>query len=179
VPLIVKPPAASSLPRGKRISPMVGHADLMPTILEIASLPKPEGMDGVSLAPLMKGESNSAHDTLLLHGGSCKEDGVWTCPEVAVTDERWKLLRRRRVRIDPSHNPLDYVCLAAPADKEQRRRRMGRAEYFNTLPLVELYDLESDPYETTDLSTQNPTQVERLGRILSDYLARNPRRWGG
>jgi len=179
VPLIVKPPADASLPRGSRIASMVGHIDLMPTILEVASLPSPPAMDGVSLLPLMRGDEQNAHEYLFLHGGACKEGGVWVCPELAVTDERWKLIRRRRVKISASQNQLDTTGLSAPANQNARREPMKRVGYFNTLPLLELYDLCADPYETTDVSSEHPAQVARLGEKLDCYILTNPLRWDG
>ena len=178
VPLIVKPPREAGLAPGTRVAPMVGHIDLMPTILEVADLPQPDGMDGVSLLPLMRGEASSVHEHLFLHGGACKQRGVWICPEVAVTDERWKLLRRHGVQIDPSQDPLDTTGLAAPPHPGQRRTPTSRVDFFNSLPDQELYDLSCDVHETTDVSAENPQQVERLGERLSAYLATNPRRWG-
>ena len=179
VPLIVKPPAEAQPRPGSRIAPMVGHIDLMPTILELASLPTPPGMDGVSLLPLVRGEVQRVHEYLFLHGGACKERGVWVCPELAVTDGRWKLIRRRRANIDPSQHRLDSACLSAPPDPKQRQEPMGRVDYFNTLPLQELYDLAADPCETTDLSSSCPSEAARLGEELDSYISANPRRWGG
>jgi len=178
VPLIAKPPAAAALAPGTRIKPMVGHIDLMPTILELASLDAPEGMDGTSLVPLMHGKADKVHDYLPLDGGMCKQDDVWICPEVAVTDERWKLLRRHQVHIDPSQPLRDYAGLSAPRKSEDRQRPLGRVESFNALPQQELYDVEADPDETVNVEAQHPEHVERLGRQLDAYLARNPRRWG-
>jgi len=178
VPLIVKPPRETDLPRRRRVAPMVGHVDLMPTILDAASLPCPAGMDGVSLVPLMRGELGKVHDFLFLHGGSCKQQGVWICPEVAVADGRWKLLRRHQVRIDPSQPRRDYQGLAAPPGRDRRAEPMGPVRHFNCLPQAELYDLAADPHETSDVSEENPGQLARLGAKLDAYLSANPRRWG-
>jgi len=178
VPLIVKPVVASGLRPGTRIKPMAGHIDLMPTILELAGLPTPEGMDGVSLLPLMRGETERAHDTLVIDGATGKQHGVWICPEVAVADERWKLLRRHRFDCSPDQPPRDIGGLAAPPDRTAKGDPMHRVKYFNALPSEELYDLKSDPCETTDVRAQHPDEVERLGAKLDAYIATNPRRWG-
>jgi len=179
VPLIIKPPRQSGFSPGTRLAPIVGHIDLMPTILDLASLPRQDNMDGVSLLPLMHGEVAKAHDCLFLHGGACKQRGVWICPEIAVTDERWKLIRRHRVTIDPAQPRGDTTGLAAPPGLGQRRSATGRVDYFNTLPLLELYDLASDPYETTDVHSAEPGQAARLGERLERYLKTNTRRWDG
>jgi len=178
VPLIIKPADAAGLPRGARIAPMVGHIDLMPTILEIAGLPAPEGMDGVNLLPLIRGETDHLHEHLFLHGGAGRQDGVWINPELAVTDGRWKLIRRHRVKADPTLGRLDTAGFSAPPDRKTNTDPLHCIVYFNSLPQEELYDLANDPHETTDLAARHPEQVARLGARLDAYIARNPRRWG-
>jgi choline-sulfatase len=56
VPLIL---AGAGLPQGKRVDIPVSHVDLVVTLLELARIPKPEGLRGDSLLPLITGESPS------------------------------------------------------------------------------------------------------------------------
>ncbi len=53
VPLIIAGPGGRGA--GRRVSRQVRLVDIVPTVLELAGLPVPEGLDGVSLAPLMDG----------------------------------------------------------------------------------------------------------------------------
>jgi arylsulfatase A-like enzyme len=54
VPLILKPPAASGLPRGRVVGRQVRAFDLMPTLLELAGLdPAAEAIEARSLVPLL------------------------------------------------------------------------------------------------------------------------------
>jgi len=55
VPLIFYTPSGD-LPRGKVIDRPVRLLDLMPTLLDYAGVPAPEGVHGVSLLPLIRGE---------------------------------------------------------------------------------------------------------------------------
>ena len=55
VPLIVKPPGGVA--GGRRVADPVGVVDLTPTLLELAGLPVRPGLDGRSLAPLLRGEA--------------------------------------------------------------------------------------------------------------------------
>jgi arylsulfatase A-like enzyme len=57
VPLLFYTPSGD-LPRGKVIDRPVRLLDLMPTLLDYAGLPLPEGAQGVSLLPLMRGEAD-------------------------------------------------------------------------------------------------------------------------
>lgn len=53
-PLIVRWPGV--IPAGRRLSEMVQHLDIAPTLLEAAGLPIPSGMEGKSLLPLLEGK---------------------------------------------------------------------------------------------------------------------------
>ena len=44
------------MPKGKRIDTPIENVDLYPTLLELADLPRPAGLDGKSLIPLMIGK---------------------------------------------------------------------------------------------------------------------------
>ena len=54
VPLIIKPPSSLGAAVGRHSQP-VSLLDVVPTVLEIASLPLPEGLDGRSLVPDLLG----------------------------------------------------------------------------------------------------------------------------
>ena len=43
---------------------------------------------------------------------------------------------------------------------------------LSKLPPFQLYDLESDPAETTNLAAKYPEIVQRLGRLLRSYIER-------
>ncbi len=60
IPLMARVPGCSA-PR--RSDAVCYNMDLMPTILELAGCEIPENLDARSLVPLLRGESNSAHDT--------------------------------------------------------------------------------------------------------------------
>jgi len=53
VPLIFWCPGR--FPSGRVVTEPVGIVDIVPTLLELAGLPVPEGLDGISLVPLMRG----------------------------------------------------------------------------------------------------------------------------
>jgi len=55
VPFILHLPG--HLPEGVVVDPVVRSVDLMPTVLEIAGLPCPAGLDGASLVPLITGRA--------------------------------------------------------------------------------------------------------------------------
>ncbi len=64
VPLIIRWP--DHLPRGHRISGIVQQVDIFPTILEAFHIGVPQGIDGKSLWPLVKGENIGTQSRLFL-----------------------------------------------------------------------------------------------------------------
>lgn len=66
VPLILKGPAGTDVQPGQQIDPVVELRDIMPTLLDCAGLPVPEGIDGQCLLPIIRGEQESVRPWL--HG---------------------------------------------------------------------------------------------------------------
>ncbi|MBS4176804.1 sulfatase [Lederbergia citrea] len=64
VPLIIRWP--NKIPEQKRISELVQHADILPTIFEALGIDIPSDLDGISLLPLIHGEKTSHHEQIYL-----------------------------------------------------------------------------------------------------------------
>jgi len=60
VPLVVRLPGGKGA--GRRVGSLVETVDLMPTLLEFMAVPVPEGVQGVSLMPVLRGEVNGVRD---------------------------------------------------------------------------------------------------------------------
>ena len=89
VPLLIRFPGAAAA--GTVIADPVSHVDLLPTVLDAAGLPLPDGLAGVSLLPLVAGGAAALDRAVysesfypLLHYG-------WA-PLRAVRGERYKLI---------------------------------------------------------------------------------------
>jgi len=63
-PLIIRWPGVIEAGRTES-ERLVSSMDLMPTLLDIAGAAVPEGLDGLSLAPLLRGASQPTHDYLV------------------------------------------------------------------------------------------------------------------
>jgi len=85
VPLIMRSP--SILPRGKRVSGIVTHEDLFPTVLEAVGV-RPPKVDGRSLLPLIRNESEARRFVI------CVENTRMT--KRAIRTRRWKLIETLR-----------------------------------------------------------------------------------
>jgi len=134
VPMIVRWPGRT--PAGKTDSTPWAFWDVLPTLAELAGVKPPAGIDGISVAPLLRGEGASK---LAKREFLYWETPVWenkagrfregVLPQ-AVRMGRWKALRAKP---------------GAP---------------------VALYDLQTDIGETRDVSSQHPAEVRRIEEYL-------------
>jgi len=89
VPFIVNPPAAMDVPRNIELPQTVGWEDVMPTFLEVAGAEIPATVEGRSILPLLRGETDGWRP--YYHG----EHSPCYHPENAnqfLTDGRWKYI---------------------------------------------------------------------------------------
>ncbi len=140
VPLCVRAPGL--VPAGTALDGTVQLADLFPTLLDLSAIAVPEGLDGTSLATLLKG------------GGSVPDR-----PAIQLTDH---LLVRRE-------NPRRAV---PGREGRWWAAREGALKLIRipTAPgafAEELYDLRADPGETRNLAAERAADLARLrGRLL-------------
>jgi uncharacterized sulfatase len=68
IPLLIRPPevaATAAAAAGRRIDTPVSHIDLLPTLLDIAGIARPEALQGESLLPLLAGVPCEHRDVLI------------------------------------------------------------------------------------------------------------------
>jgi arylsulfatase A-like enzyme len=84
-PDVLRVPLAIKMPRGKATSveTPVSHLDIAPTLLEVAGIEPAERLDGISLAPHLRGEAPKSDRELLF------ECGWHTGVNFACATERW------------------------------------------------------------------------------------------
>ncbi|MFM7056175.1 MAG: sulfatase [Planctomycetota bacterium] len=141
VPCLMKWPAA--IPAGSVCSEPAMTIDLLPTIAQLVGAPLPQlPIDGLSIVPLMSGESQkSPHEALYFYWG----------PELqAVRSEQWKL-----------HFPHAYRTL----DGKRGGQDGMPARYDNARIELSLFDLASDPGESRNVAADHPEVVQRLQNL--------------
>lgn len=69
-----------------RSSAMVALVDVLPTVLEILEIPPAEGINGRSLMPLIRGETTTHRDVMML------SESTWNAAR-GVRTEQWKFIR--------------------------------------------------------------------------------------
>ena len=102
VPCFIRWPAR--LEGGRDVDRLTAHFDLLPTLLDLCGLEKPEGvaLDGTSLAPLLTGRGDLAERTLVVHIQQREDPIRWK--SCAVMTERWRLVNGKElfdVEVDP------------------------------------------------------------------------------
>lgn len=112
VPLIF---AGPGVPAGERRDALVYLLDIFPTLCELTGVPIPDTVEGRSLLPCMRHETETVRDALLL----AYADSIR-----GVSDGRWKL--------------IDYACGATQlfdleADPAEMHDLAGQAEYADVV----------------------------------------------
>jgi len=135
VPCIVRWPG--KVPQGKVVSEIVATIDLLPTLAKLtgAKVPNDRIIDGKDIWPLMSAQqgAKSPHEFYtLLHGGGSVRSGQWKYYPTSG--------QQKRKRKD--------------AAKPKQQTRKG--------PAVQLYDLNADLSETTNVADKHPEVVKRL-----------------
>ena len=178
VPFVVKPAAELGLGPPARIPHLISPIDIVPSIFEMIGAEPPPTLDGASWLPLLRGEDLPIHDHLFSTGSIVVQKGLWRVAEVAVRTPRHKLIRRGQATFEEGLERPHCMGLGAPPFRSDKKRPLkDRFDYHNALPRLELYDLESDPYEVDNLADEQPATVARLNALLDEHIAANSRRW--
>jgi choline-sulfatase len=138
-----------NIPGGRSSAALVELIDLVPTVLESCGIERPSNLQGRSLVPLLRGETSSHRDFVIAEYTDNEEAMIRTT--------RWKLIystgnRERR----------DGYVLNEPVRG----------------PYAQLYDLENDPNELSNLAScsDKARLVGDLLQELADHLVRTARR---
>lgn len=175
VPLIIAWPDVVT--PDTRTDAMVSWVDLLPTLLEAAGGAAPEGIDGRSFLPVLRGE-RAGHRELIFttHSG----DGGWNIyPARSVCNQQWKYIRN----LHPEFAFTTHIDLPG---------NLGQRAYFSTWeaaatndpaaaaivrryharPAEELYDLTADPHEQHNLAgdPQHVAVLESLRQELERWI---------
>ncbi|CAN0578746.1 unnamed protein product, partial [Laminaria digitata] len=129
----------AAVPQGREIDTPVIGTDFYPTFAEIVGFDVPDEADGVSLVALMKGDTEI--ETRNLH---------WHFPAYLE-------------KAGPMTNPWRTTPAASI-----RRGAFKLIEFFEDGSL-ELYNLDTDRGETTNLAEEMPGKVEELHQMMKQW----------
>jgi arylsulfatase A len=129
-----------------------GFEDWLPTLLELAGVKDmtPKDIDGISFAPTLLGQTQPPRPFLYREfpasgGQQCVRIGDWKGIRQGMMPESGK-----------AKNKAKAQAAAAPNMH------------------VQLYNLRSDPHETTDVSAQNPEVVAQIEKLMREQHTPNP-----
>ncbi len=114
--------------------------DVLPTLLELAGLPRPDGLDGVSLAPLLRGRALHERPAF-----SEQRSAPGECTQLAGSPD----------------------CLLGRYAVQTRRYKLISSELP---PYERLVDLREDPEEAGDVAEREPAELARHRALLRAYL---------
>ena len=145
VPLVIKPPAEARVRYAER-DVMAGGIDVMPTILDYLGLPSPNPMQGISLRRFVETDARPPARSLI-------SEATLTRHNRSVVRDSRKYIANRL----PPTDLLDFGFLGV------------NLRAFYLFRSDEVFDLASDPSESTNLLHAQPEQAERLRSELIEY----------
>ena len=130
---------------GKVVDAPVSHLDVYPTLCELAGVEAPDWLQGASLMPLVRGETERLHEAIF---AETTYHAAYQ-PHRAVRTERWKYIRR----FDDYEHPVLANCDDSPSKDLLVAAGWGD----QIVPEEQLYDLVLDPAEGNNLAA-DPAQ---------------------
>jgi arylsulfatase A-like enzyme len=127
----------SKLKKGSSTDLIMDCSDLLPTFCELAGVPIPLGVSGVSLAPTLTGKGIQRTRNFLIH-----EAGN----QASIIQGQYKLIR-----------PRGDMKSSASSKKKKRKKE----------PVTMLFDLITDPAEQNNLVNARPQLVKELNALLT------------
>jgi arylsulfatase A-like enzyme len=130
---------------GRRVAEPLSNVALLPTLLDLSGLSKPGNLDGHSFASALRGEAFEPEPVFSIYHNSGSR---------SVRCGRWKLIRNF------SAEPYEAPSPVSIAGHGQAHAR----------PSMQLFDLEPDPSELTNLAERHPVKVTELSHLLAEWM---------
>jgi hypothetical protein len=126
------------IPAGKVVERMGSHIDILPSLLDMAGVEKPEGISGLSFAPAFFGKPCAEHEYIIM-------EKSWESPLTPM-----RALRTRKYKYIRNYCPGYPIRI--PPDWARKAGETAEKFYNTSVPYEQLYDLEKDPTEHTNLA---------------------------
>lgn len=181
VPLVIVPPNELNIP-ASRSNAFVSLLDLYPTLADLCGLDVPAKLDGMSLRPIISGQSNSVRDhivttlgrsTFCIRNGDMKLIRYYDCME-ELYDLNKDPNEFRNVVTEPEYSKtLTTLRALAPVDKRYKQfiRHGQYKAVIDSDGTMKLYDMlhpKSGIGEHTEVAADKPEVILRIRTHLRD-----------
>ena len=145
---------------GSRYDDLVSNVDVLPTILDLLECDVPDAVQGRSLYPRLRGETDDSRDHVI---ASMTWHDMYN-PVRAIRTNRYKYIR--------NFWHLPKVYLTADIFASEAGREVREAYGVPPRPYEELYDLRETPQEDTNVAQEPRYQDVRtdLARTLESWM---------
>ena len=164
---------------GRRTDALVQYADVLPTLMELAGeINAEETFDGKSFAGVLRGNADSHRDYVFAVHNNVPEGPPY--PIRSISDGRYHYIRNlgnQNLYIEKHlmgingngklNNPYWQTWVFQSFNNEKALRLIQR---YQLRPSEELFDLQSDPYEMSNLASD--PALAQVKQRLSDRLDR-------
>ncbi len=172
IPLILADPAGNN---AGKVDKIIRSIDLMPTLLELTGISRPANLDGISLLPLLKGETEPPRSAFY-------ETGIWIAdiPGMPAQHLRYPNLLELLEVPDRESGTLaiksQYAEIIISA-----KDRMIRCDHWKLVyqplsngHLLQLFDTTSDPNCERDIAAREPEITARMWARLEAWMTQDP-----
>ena len=170
IPFIVKWPG--KVPAGTESDQLICSVDMLATFAEITNQEiSLEGKDSKNVLPAFLGEDVVVRDELLLAPKQVRN--------LSLRKGKWMYIPARGSGGFNGSKPGQHACGGVGAVKfaKSKNSDIENGNYKKDAPKAQLYNLEKDKNQTTNVFKQNPEVVEemrkRLAEIKQEVLPRN------
>ncbi len=145
---------------GRVIEGLVSVIDIFPTLCELLDIERPERLDGISMLPLITGNSDKIRDAVF----SQVNYHASYEPVRAIRTERYKYIRRYDKRLKPVLPNCD--------DGLSKRYWLDHGWKDQKYQREELYDLVFDPHERNNLALSKDYKalLEKMSSWLDSHM---------
>jgi arylsulfatase A-like enzyme len=169
IPLLIQMPGADC---GHHVTQPVRSIDLAPTLLELAGIDRASEMDGSSMVPFLQDPINQPDRDIF------SETGIWLTDLPGTPDGHLRypnlleLLTVRDIATGTISLKPELEDLVVRAKDRMIRRGRWKLIYqpLDDGHLLKLFDVQTDPDCTSDLSATHPNELRELWGLLARYI---------
>jgi arylsulfatase A-like enzyme len=145
---------------GREITAMTSHMDIFPTICDLLGIDTPDWVEGKSFMPVVLGEKDEVNGAIV---SEVTYHAAYE-PMRGVRTRDWKYIRRFEERTSPVLPNMD--------DSFTKTYLMEHGLKDQVPDMEQLYDLNNDPLEKTNLAKEQPKVLVEMRERLDNWMER-------